>query len=215
MHWEHSFQVFTRTQGRRSGIVCTKSCTDDPKCVEIPNANSGYDDKRREALQKKKQLGKLYLMSFRLVTGLKQDVYNNLLVIAGLLKKDARSGDYRVVISEWKKFFTEFNIDAEFDGVVILKNIFGNSKCYHMRLGPKRSGYNQKVSMQIKSGKHEPPRTPAVTIERRNLRRVLNYDMSDGIVQDDDTNDDVDALLTHQHRMGKNCSANRIQKDQG
>ena len=160
------------------------SCTDDPKCVEIPNANSGYDDERREALQKKKQLGELYLMSFRLVTGLKQDVYNNLLAIAGLLKKDARSGDYRVVISEWKKFLAEFNIDAEFDGVVILKNIFGNSKCYYMRLGPKQSGYNQKVSMQIKSGKHEPPRTPAVTIERRNLRRVLNHDISDDIVQD-------------------------------
>ena len=64
------------------------SCKDNPEVEEIPNAKLGDNDKRIEALEKKRRLRELYLMSFRLITGLSQDDYKNLLVIAGLLMKD-------------------------------------------------------------------------------------------------------------------------------
>ena len=64
---------------------------DDPNSVQIPNANS---DEQREAIEKKKRLHGLYQMSFHLETGLSEDEYNNLLVIAGLLKKNIKSGEY-------------------------------------------------------------------------------------------------------------------------
>ena len=80
-------------------------------------------------------------MSFRLQTGLSQDDYNNLLVIAGLLMKDKTYGGYRVEANEWKTFVSEIADEAEFDGAVILRNICGSSKRYYIRLVPKRQGY--------------------------------------------------------------------------
>ena len=105
--------------------------------------------------------------------GLSQDDYKNLSVIASLLTQDRKYGGYRVEANEWKKFVSEIADEAEFDGAVLLRNICGSSKRYYIRLGPKRQGYNQMVSMQINSGKQEPPRTPGVTIERCKLQRVL------------------------------------------
>ena len=53
------------------------SCKDNPEVVEIPNAKLGDNDKRIEALEKKRRLRELYLMSFRLITGLSQDEYQS------------------------------------------------------------------------------------------------------------------------------------------
>ena len=47
------------------------SFRDDPEGVEVSNPNSGDEDKRKEALGKKKQLRELYLMYFHLVIGLR------------------------------------------------------------------------------------------------------------------------------------------------
>ena len=96
-------------------------CSDDPDGVEIPNPNSVNNDERREAIEKKKILGDLYLMSFRSQTGLSEDVYNELLVKAGLLRKNTTSEGYGVLYSEWKNFCSEIDIDAEFEGSVFSK----------------------------------------------------------------------------------------------
>ena len=96
------------------------SCKFNPEVVEIPNTKLGDKDKRIEALEKKRRLRELYLMSFRLITGLSQDDYKNLLVIAGLLMKDKKYGGYRVEANEWKKFVSKIADEAEFDGAVLL-----------------------------------------------------------------------------------------------
>ena len=83
------------------------------------------------------------------------------------------------------------HIDAEFDGVVVLKKKIGNSKRYYIRLRPKQPGYNEKVNMQINSGKHESPRIPSIARERRNLKHVLLNGINNGIVEEDDQNDDI------------------------
>ena len=90
-------------------------CSDDPDGAEIPNTNPVNNDERREAIEKKKILGDLYLMSFRSQTGLSEDVYNELLVKAGLLRKNTTSEGYGVLYSEWKNFCSEIDIDAEFE----------------------------------------------------------------------------------------------------
>ena len=90
-----------------------------------------------------------------------------------------------------EEFGSVLHIDAEFDGVVVLKNICGNSKRYYIRLGPKQPGYNEKVSAKINSGKHEPPRIPSIPRERCNLKHVLLNGINNGIVEEDDRNDDV------------------------
>jgi len=151
-------------------------CSTDPDGVEIPNPNSVNNDERREAIEKKKILGDLYLMSFRSQTGLSQDVYIELLVNAGLLKKNTTSEGYRVLLSKWKKYFSEIDIDAEFEGSVFFKSVCGNSKRYFIRIGPKQSEYNQNVRVQINAGKYAPPRIQNI----RNLRQSLANAIDDG-----------------------------------
>ena len=84
------------------------SFRDNTEGSEIPNLNSGDKDKRKEAFGKKKLLFKLYLMSFCLVTGLRQEDYTNMLVISGLLKKNTRSEGYMINANEWKNLVLYF-----------------------------------------------------------------------------------------------------------
>ena len=69
-----------------------------------------------------------------------------MLLISWLLEKNTRSEGYMVNADEWKNFFV-LHIDAEFGGVVVFKNICGNSKRYYIRLGSKQPGYNKKVGV--------------------------------------------------------------------
>jgi len=64
--------------------------------------------------------------------GLSEDEYNNLLVIAGLLKKNIKSGDYMVQSQEWKQFISELCIDVEFEAVNVLRNILGNKQRWYI-----------------------------------------------------------------------------------
>jgi len=67
-----------------------------------------------------------------LETGLSEDEYNNLLVIAGLLKKNIKSGDYMVQSQECMQFISELRIDVEFEGANVLRNILGRRKRWYI-----------------------------------------------------------------------------------
>mmetsp|Transcript_20310 Transcript_20310/g.42510 ORF Transcript_20310/g.42510 Transcript_20310/m.42510 type:complete len:110 (+) Transcript_20310:368-697(+) len=108
-------------------------------------------------------------MSFRLETGLSEDEYNNLLVIAGLLKKNSKSGDYIVQAREWKHFISELRFDVEFDYSNFLRNILGNKRRWYIRIGQKNAEYYQNARDQIEANNLVPPRIQNIRVERRDV----------------------------------------------
>jgi hypothetical protein len=158
------------------------SSHDDPKGVQIPNTDS---DERREAIERKKRFRDLYQMSFCLETGLSEDEYNTLLVIAGLLKKNIKSGEYMVQYQEWKHLNSELRIDVEIEAANVLQSILGNKRRWYIRIGQKNAEYNQNARGKIEANKLVPPGIQNIRAERRNLKRVFS-NFNDERVEEDD-----------------------------